>query len=377
MTTDWRDELGALDRFRNVQTISELRSITQHEAFKIETAAFEASGTKEAYDAECQDLPANPDTPLISEDKDESPATTETGTQIGSWPNCIPIGTGITSTVYRSGTSALKVIDSPNLPPHNAQREIYFLRSLSPPCIPLLSVFHDSDQQLVLEFPYMPCSLASVLASHTQRGTALPRPLVRALFRDVLSGLAAVHAHSMIHRDVKPSSILLASPTGPAFLADFGSAWQLGVNDDEPPNGKILDIGTGPWRAPEALFGNKSYGSSLDMWAVGTLVVECARKPPRTLFTSPAANEDGNQLGLILSIFKTLGTPTRETWPEAGSFRTPPFDIYAVFEGQPRDEIFAGLEDDLCEVAENLVVYESSRRWTAEEVLKHHAFQQE
>ncbi|KAL2891593.1 Cyclin-dependent kinase B2-1 [Ceratocystis lukuohia] len=372
-STDWRDELGALDRFRNVQKMSELRSIDQHEAFKLETAAFENSESKEAYEAECQAEPSSPSTAGPSYYEDESD-TLKTGIQIGSMPDCIPIGTGITSTVYRSGTSALKVIESPSLPPHNAQREIKFLRALYPPCIPLLSVFYDISQQLVLEFPFMPYTLASVLSSHTQRNMPVSQPILRAILRDVLTALAAVHSQGIIHRDIKPSSILLASPTGPAVLADFSSSWQDGVNMDEPLDGKILDIGTGPWRAPEALFGNKQYSTSLDMWAFGTIVVESARNPPSTLFTSPAANEDGNQLGLILSIFKTLGTPTREMWPEAISFKTPPFDIYAVFEGESRDDIFAGIEGDLREVVENLVVYESSRRWTAQKTLQHRAF---
>ncbi|KKA30083.1 hypothetical protein TD95_004566 [Thielaviopsis punctulata] len=369
MTTDWRDEVGALERFRNVERIAELRSLSQQEAYTLENTAFAECASKEAYDAQCQALiPSQPPSPR------SPPPSSTPGIQIGSFPNCTRIGSGITSTVYRSASSALKVIDSPTLPPHNAQREIHFLRTLAPTSahlISLLSVFRDADQHLVLEFPYMPCSLSSLLAAHTTARTGLAAPLLRSLLRDIASALQSVHAHGVIHRDVKPSSILLASPTGPAYLADFSSSWHADINADEPPAGKILDIGTGPWRAPEALFGNKAYTSALDMWALGTLVVECARSPPRSLFTSPGMNEDGNQLGLILSIFKTLGTPTRETWPEAAAFKTPPFDIYAVFEGLPADEIYAGIEPEFREIAENLVVYESSKRWTADKLLQH------
>lgn len=289
-------------------------------------------------------------------------------TRIGSYTNCVAIADGVTSTVYRSsdGTTALKVITAHHpLPPHNPQREMRILRLLRPPCIPLLDAFRDQTQQQVLVFPYKPLTLEALLAS--QAGAPLAAAHAKAIFADVLRALAHIHAQGIIHRDVKPSAVLLDSPAGPAHLSDFGIAWHPALSAaEEPAAAKILDIGTGPYRAPDMLFVNKAYGTEVDMWALGVMLAECLSAPPRPPFESRAAHEDGNQLGLILSIFKTMGTPTPETWPEAGRFQVSPFQMWAMFPQRSWPEILPAIDPDWLDVIASTVRY--SRRATAEEV---------
>ena len=102
------------------------------------------------------------------------------------------------------------------------------------------------------------------------------------------------------------------------------------------------------------------------MWAAGVMLAECCLGRP--LFESRGVHEDGNQLGLILSIFKTIGSPTRESWPEAGGFRTPPFEMYRAFEGRGWGEVLPGVDEEWRGVVGRLVRYESGGRATAEEV---------
>lgn len=268
--------------------------------------------------------------------------------------------------MYRSGVVALKVIveTSVNKEPHNPIREAKILRLLKKPCIPLLETFRDQEQQFVLAFPFMPMNLQTLL----EQGH-IPRSRIQKYFTDIFSALNHIHEHGIIHRDVKPSAILLESVDGPAYLSDFGSSWHPELSAyTEPAHDKILDIGTGSYRSPEALFGNKSYGTPVDMWGAGAMLAECCRDPPRQLFESRAAHEDGNQLGLILSIFKTIGSPTRESWPEAASFKTPPFDMYRVFEGRTWEDILSDIDEDFRELVTALVVYDSSSRATAAQV---------
>lgn len=104
------------------------------------------------------------------------------------------------------------------------------------------------------------------------------------------------------------------------------------------------------------------------MWAAGTMLAECLRKPPKSLFESRDTSEDGNQLGLILSIFKTIGTPTRETWPEAAGFSTPPFEWYQEFPGHEWEELLPDVGDSGRDLVGKLVCYESGQRMTAAEV---------
>ncbi|KAK7748737.1 hypothetical protein SLS53_000760 [Cytospora paraplurivora] len=289
---------------------------------------------------------------------DDDEADDGTGERIGPYRNCRYVASGITAEVYRCKDRALKVItETYNMAPHDPFREAKILDQLKKPCIPLLGTFRDQEQRFTLVFPYMPLTLSSLL----ERGS-ISDDQVRRIFKDLFQALADIHAKGIIHRDVKPQAILLASPDGPAYLSDFGTAWhpELGVST-EPADAKILDIGTGPYRAPEVLFGDKSYGTAVDMWGAGCMLAECVRRPPKPLFESRAMHEDGNQLGLILSIFKTIGTPTRKSWPEAAHFRTPPFDIYRVFEGRPWEEILDGVDDGWRDMVKAMVRYDSGR----------------
>jgi serine/threonine protein kinase len=197
----------------------------------------------------------------------------------------------------------------------------------------------------------------------------IPRTRIIKHFKDIFTALDYLHSQGIIHRDIKPSAVLLESPDGPAFLSDFGTAWhpELSIYT-EPADQKILDIGTGPYRAPETLFGDKSYGSAVDIWAAGTMLAECCRTPPNPLFESRAAHEDGNQLGLILSVFKNIGSPTRESWPEAVMFKTPPFEMYKTFEGKKWEDLLPDVDDDFCNLIASLVRYSGSARASASQV---------
>lgn len=249
--------------------------------------------------------------------------------------------------------------------PHSATREIKILNDASHPnIVMLIGTFKDERARLVLCFPFMPLTLGTLLDSGS-----ISERLVRSFFRDIFSALQYLHSKWVIHRDIKPTNILLGSPTGPAYVSDFGTAWHpIYSQSDEPASQKVLEVGTGCYRAPETLFGNRSYGTSLDLWATGAMLAECLRKPSKSIFESRSTSEDGNQLGLILSIFKTIGTPTRETWPEAANFSTPPFEWYQYFPGKTWDELLPDNDERARDLVKRLVCYETRHRLTAAEV---------
>ncbi|KAK1834273.1 cell division protein kinase [Podospora conica] len=368
---DWRASLTASERYDNIQRITKAAAAAglNQSAFDVENGAYTSATTRDEYERLCQISVAGeaseaivPDT-LSSEANDSSP-----GIRIGQYTDCHYVDSGVTAEVYRCNDRALKVIvETHNMEPHNPAREAKILTLLKKPCIPLLETFHDQEQRFVLAFPYMPLTLATLL----ETGRPLPDSLIRRLFTDLFTALSQIHAQGIIHRDVKPSALLLASPAGPAFLSDFGTAWHPTLSTTtEPPDNKILDIGTGPYRAPEVLFGNKAYGTAVDMWGAGAMLAECCRRPhPKPLFESRAVHEDGNQLGLILSIFKTIGSPTRESWPEAAHFRTPPFDMYRAFERRGWDEVLPEVAPEWRQLVAELVRFDSGRA-TAEQALQ-------
>ncbi|KAL2878967.1 mitogen-activated protein kinase [Colletotrichum sp. CLE4] len=368
---DWKTQLLASDRYENIQRIKSVleaaspdaKATSQSDAFSVENQAYKDSSSRTQYDEICQLVgSANLSRPEASAPADDQPE--DAGVTIGSYKNCISFASGITSEVYRCKDRALKVIvETHNIEPHNPQREAKILATLKRPCIPLLEAFRDQEQRFVLVFPYKPMTLADVI----DKGT-IPLPQVRRLFKDIFTALVDIHSQGIVHRDVKPEAILLDGADGPAYLSDFGTAWHPTMSIiSEPAKSKILDIGTGPYRAPETLFGDKAYGPSVDMWAAGAMLAECCRSPSKPLFESRPAHEDGNQLGLILSIFKTLGTPTRETWPEAASFKTPPFEMYRMFNGQPWTDILPEVDPQARDLISSLVRFDSKRA-TSEQI---------
>ncbi|KAL3427521.1 hypothetical protein PVAG01_01030 [Phlyctema vagabunda] len=375
--SNWRKKLGALDRYENVQKLK--KSIEGHGlsatgtahkvAVEAETEAYNTSESREAYEEACSAILSREPTELSGEIQEpESP-----GIGIGKYQSCHHIASGMVSEVYRSKTWALKVItETRDVEPHNPLREAKILRSLSHEnVIKINESTKDDEGRLILVFLFMPLTLARLLSTGE-----IADQTTRSCFRDLFSALEYIHEQGIIHRDVKPSNLLLASPEGPAYLADFGTAWHPEFSaSDESAAHKVLEVGTTCYRAPETLFGNRGYGTSLDMWAAGTMLAECVRKPTTApLFESRETSEDGNQLGLILSIFKTLGTPTKETWPEALGFTTPPFDWYQEFPGKPWSELLPDIHDEERDIITKLIRYESSERLSATGALEHPYF---
>jgi cyclin-dependent kinase len=193
-------------------------------------------------------------------------------------------------------------------PPHNAKREARILQATKgESIIPLIETFQQSGGRFVMAFPFMPYDLSGLL-----RRNQLKDDSRRSILTDVFSGLAHIHSLGIIHRDIKPSNILLSTLSGPALIADFGIAWSPSEPESEPANEKILDVGTTCYRPPELLFGGQSYGTELDMWAVGCVVAQVLCLGSETLFD---AGDLGSELALIKSIFETLGTPNLDVWP--------------------------------------------------------------
>ena len=137
------------------------------------------------------------------------------------------------------------------------------------------------------------------LADWLRRHGRPPAALVARLGRQMAAGLAAAHAHGLIHRDVKPANLWLEAPPGwadeppaarPALAAvgrvkllDFGLAMPLddGGREDIGPGAPEREImGTPAYMAPEQIRGEPLDGRC-DLFALGCVLYElCAGAPP-------------------------------------------------------------------------------------------------
>eukprot|EP00826_Nyctotherus_ovalis_P001788 TRINITY_DN10317_c0_g1_i7.p1 TRINITY_DN10317_c0_g1~~TRINITY_DN10317_c0_g1_i7.p1 ORF type:complete len:297 (-),score=86.15 TRINITY_DN10317_c0_g1_i7:135-1025(-) len=102
--------------------------------------------------------------------------------------------------------------------------------------------------------------------------------LVRLYSKQILKGLEYLHAHNVLHRDIKGANVLVDS-NGICKLADFGEAKKIYAGNSQSCLYSSLK-GTPYWMAPEVIRQTR-YGRQADIWSFGCTVIEMATgKPP-------------------------------------------------------------------------------------------------
>ena len=119
----------------------------------------------------------------------------------------------------------------------------------------------------------------SSLDEHLARGP-LPIADVLAIGRRLAGALAEAHARGIVHRDVKPSNVML--PDGRAdraTLVDFGVARAGAASKAITATGAV--IGTPAYMAPEQVRGERTVDARADVFSVGCVLFEClSGRPP-------------------------------------------------------------------------------------------------
>ncbi|KUI65269.1 Serine/threonine-protein kinase ppk23 [Cytospora mali] len=134
----------------------------------------------------------------------------------------------------------------------------------------------------------------------------MPQPFlaseVKTLLLQLAGGVAYLHDHYILHRDLKTSNLLLNN-RGQLKIADFGMARYVG-----DPAPKLTQLVVTLWyRAPELLLGAAGYGGAVDMWSVGCIFGELLTREPLL--------QGRNEVDELTRIFELCGIPTEEAWP--------------------------------------------------------------
>uniref|UniRef100_A0A671Y096 non-specific serine/threonine protein kinase n=1 Tax=Sparus aurata TaxID=8175 RepID=A0A671Y096_SPAAU len=136
---------------------------------------------------------------------------------------------------------------------------------------------HDDQLWLVMEF----CGAGSVtdLVKNT-KGSSLKEDWIAYICREILRGLSHLHAHKVIHRDIKGQNVLLTE-NAEVKLVDFGVSAQL----DRTVGRRNTFIGTPYWMAPEVIACDENpdstYDYRSDIWSLGITAIEMAEGAPR------------------------------------------------------------------------------------------------
>ncbi|KAJ1916258.1 Cyclin-dependent kinase catalytic subunit [Mycoemilia scoparia] len=242
--------------------------------------------------------------------------------------------------------------------PSTAIREISILKELQHEnIVRLLDIVH-SDAKLYLVFEFLDMDLKKYMDSTAPHG--LPPAQVKSYMHQLIKGVAFCHSHRVLHRDLKPQNLLI-DQSGMLKLADFGLGRTFGV----PLRVYTHEVVTLWYRSPEILMGSRHYSVGMDIWSVGCIFAEMVQRRP--LFPGDSEIDE------LFKIFRILGTPTEEIWPDVKSLPDykPTFPRWSP---QNLSTLLPKLDPLGIDLLQKMLIYNPAHRISAKQALLHPYF---
>ena len=241
-------------------------------------------------------------------------------------------------------------------------REIMFLESLQHENIIKLLTVHraENDRDIYLVFEHMETDLHAVI-----RAGILQEIHKKYTLYQSLKCLKYMHSAGLVHRDMKPSNLLLNSECH-VKVCDFGLA--RSINEKTDYNPILTDyVATRWYRAPEILLGSTKYDQGVDMWSIGCILGELLGGQPLFPGTSTM-----NQLDRIIEV---IGFPTKSEIESINS----PFAKTMLESVIPPNknnkktikDIFSNAEPEAIDLLQRLLVFDPKKRLNAKSALAH------
>uniref|UniRef100_A0A8D3BW22 Serine/threonine-protein kinase n=1 Tax=Scophthalmus maximus TaxID=52904 RepID=A0A8D3BW22_SCOMX len=185
------------------------------------------------------------------------------------------LGSGQFGIVYggkhrKSGRDvAIKIIDKLRFPTKQESQlrnEVAILQSLHHPGVVNLDCMFETPERVFVVMEKLHGDMLEMILS-SEKGR-LPERITKFLVTQILVALRHLHFKNIVHCDLKPENVLLASSESfpQVKLCDFGFARIIGEKSF-----RRSVVGTPAYLAPEVLR-NKGYNRSLDMWSVGVII---------------------------------------------------------------------------------------------------------
>src|ERR1700758_5090749 len=241
------------------------------------------------------------------------------GTQLGPYEISVPLGAGM-GEVYRARdtrwerTVSIKILPAQfSADPVRKQRFEREAKTISSLNHPHICVLYDVGHQDGLDYLGMGCVEGETLAKRLEKG---PQPFQQVLKygAQIADALDKAHRSGVIHRDLKPGNIVLAS-TG-AKLLDFGLAKPISslasgmtLTADTPPSPMTQEgtiVGTFQYMSPEQVEGKELDGRS-DIFSLGAVLYE--------MLTGQSAFAGKSQLNVASAILEKEPARLRRCHP--------------------------------------------------------------
>lgn len=242
-------------------------------------------------------------------------------------------------------------------------REVEYLRQVGAGkghdnVIRLLQIFPaENNKDLYLTFDYMETDLHAVI-----RAGILESVHKQFIIYQLLQALKYLHSGDLVHRDVKPSNLLLNADCQ-VKLCDFGLCRSL--REAEVTSPCLTDyVATRWYRAPEILLGSTKYDLSVDIYSIGCILGEMLLGKP--LFSGTSTM---NQVERVLEV---TGMPTAEDIAAIQSpFAAQMLESLAKPAVKSLETLLPNADKDAIDLIQRCLRFNPSKRPTIDELLKH------
>ncbi len=203
------------------------------------------------------------------------------------------IGSGGMATVYlahdlrHDRRVAVKVLDRELAQSLGAERFLREIRTAANLTHPHVLPVHDSGEADGCLYYVMPYVRGESLRTLIEKEKQLPVEDAVRIAREMAGALAYAHSEGIVHRDVKPSNIMLEA--GHAVLTDFGVAYAVAEAGGERITRAGSAMGTPAYMSPEQATGEHSLDGRSDVYSLGCVLYEMLAGDPPFTGSTPAA----------------------------------------------------------------------------------------